>query len=188
MGLGCGYAIAAALIEQRRPEGQRSPVVAIQGDSAFGFSGMEVETASRCGWGVVDRNQSGLTHKLLICPSLELEIILKCVSGQGEIHVFHLNIYTLHIFVTFGQFCPDYFPHLCTLWFSTLQLFSFSSSQHDYTLQYWYMHTHWSLISPDTSFPLSFWWWTTVESIAEWTLTRGMKSCKNQTCHWGVNM
>ena len=49
MGLGCGYAIAAALIEQRRPDGQRSPVVAIQGDSAFGFSGMEVETASRCG-------------------------------------------------------------------------------------------------------------------------------------------
>ena len=47
MGLGCGYAIAAALIEQRKPDGQRAPVVAIQGDSAFGFSGMEVETASR---------------------------------------------------------------------------------------------------------------------------------------------
>ncbi|CAI7988712.1 2-hydroxyacyl-CoA lyase 1 [Geodia barretti] len=47
MGLGCGYAIAAALIEQRKPDGQRSPVVAIQGDSAFGFSGMELETASR---------------------------------------------------------------------------------------------------------------------------------------------
>lgn len=47
MGLGCGYAIAAALIEQSRPDGQRAPVVTIQGDSAFGFSGMEVETASR---------------------------------------------------------------------------------------------------------------------------------------------
>jgi 2-hydroxyacyl-CoA lyase 1 len=47
MGLGCGYAIAAALIEQKKPDGQRSPVVAIQGDSAFGFSGMELETASR---------------------------------------------------------------------------------------------------------------------------------------------
>ena len=47
MGLGCGYAIAAALIEQRKPDGQRAPVVAIQGDSAFGFSRMEVETASR---------------------------------------------------------------------------------------------------------------------------------------------
>ena len=47
MGLGCGYAIAAALIEQSKPDSQRAPVVAIQGDSAFGFSGMEVETASR---------------------------------------------------------------------------------------------------------------------------------------------
>lgn len=47
MGLGCGYAIAAALIEQSRPDGQRAPIVTIQGDSAFGFSGMEVETASR---------------------------------------------------------------------------------------------------------------------------------------------
>ena len=49
MGLGCGYAIAAALVEQRKGEGERAPVVAIVGDSAFGFSGMEVETASRYG-------------------------------------------------------------------------------------------------------------------------------------------
>ena len=47
MGLGCGYAIAAALIEQKKPDRERAPVVAVQGDSAFGFSGMEVETASR---------------------------------------------------------------------------------------------------------------------------------------------
>ena len=47
MGVGCGFAVAAALVEQSRPEAQRAPVVAIEGDSAFGFSGMEVETASR---------------------------------------------------------------------------------------------------------------------------------------------
>jgi oxalyl-CoA decarboxylase len=40
MGIGMGYAIAAA-VETRKP------VVAIEGDSAFGFSGMEVETICR---------------------------------------------------------------------------------------------------------------------------------------------
>ena len=42
MGVGLGYAIAAATA---RPE---RLVVAIEGDSAFGFSGMECETISRC--------------------------------------------------------------------------------------------------------------------------------------------
>jgi oxalyl-CoA decarboxylase len=40
MGIGMGYAIGAAVVS-----GQ--PVVAIEGDSAFGFSGMEVETICR---------------------------------------------------------------------------------------------------------------------------------------------
>ena len=40
MGIGMGYAIAAA-IETRKP------VLAVEGDSAFGFSGMEVETICR---------------------------------------------------------------------------------------------------------------------------------------------
>jgi len=40
MGIGMGYAIAAAVETGR-------PVVAIEGDSAFGFSGMEVETICR---------------------------------------------------------------------------------------------------------------------------------------------
>src|ERR1700761_7840157 len=40
MGIGMGYAIAAA-VEMGRP------VVAIEGDSAFGFSGMEIETICR---------------------------------------------------------------------------------------------------------------------------------------------
>ncbi|ASW92597.1 oxalyl-CoA decarboxylase [Mycobacterium marseillense] len=40
MGIGMGYAIAAAVETGR-------PVVAIEGDSAFGFSGMEIETICR---------------------------------------------------------------------------------------------------------------------------------------------
>src|ERR1700742_1416688 len=40
MGIGMGYAIGAAV-----PSG--NPVVAIEGDSAFGFSGMELETICR---------------------------------------------------------------------------------------------------------------------------------------------
>lgn len=42
MGIGLGYAIAAAV-----ETGQ--PVIAVEGDSAFGFSGMEVETICRYG-------------------------------------------------------------------------------------------------------------------------------------------
>ena len=40
MGIGMGFAVAAAVVS-----GQ--PVIAIEGDSAFGFSGMEVETICR---------------------------------------------------------------------------------------------------------------------------------------------
>ncbi len=40
MGIGMGYSIAAAVTGRR-------PVVAIEGDSAFGFSGMEIETICR---------------------------------------------------------------------------------------------------------------------------------------------
>jgi oxalyl-CoA decarboxylase len=40
MGIGMGYAIAAAIETGK-------PVLAIEGDSAFGFSGMEIETACR---------------------------------------------------------------------------------------------------------------------------------------------
>lgn len=46
MGVGLGFAIAAATVERSRSdEGRR--VVCVEGDSAFGFSGMEVETMCR---------------------------------------------------------------------------------------------------------------------------------------------
>jgi 2-hydroxyacyl-CoA lyase 1 len=41
IGVGLGFALAAAVVHPDRP------VVAVEGDSAFGFSGMEVETAAR---------------------------------------------------------------------------------------------------------------------------------------------
>jgi oxalyl-CoA decarboxylase len=40
MGIGMGYAIGAAVVSGE-------PVVAVEGDSAFGFSGMEIETICR---------------------------------------------------------------------------------------------------------------------------------------------
>ena len=45
MGVGLGFAIAAAMLERDRSSGKR--VVCVEGDSAFGFSGMEVETMCR---------------------------------------------------------------------------------------------------------------------------------------------
>ena len=47
MGVGCGFAIAASLLAKSAATPPGGPVVCIQGDSAFGFSGMEVETACR---------------------------------------------------------------------------------------------------------------------------------------------
>ena len=41
MGVGFGFAVAAAVVQQDRP------VVSVSGDSAFGFSGMELETICR---------------------------------------------------------------------------------------------------------------------------------------------
>jgi oxalyl-CoA decarboxylase len=46
MGIGMGYAIGAAVTSGK-------PVVAIEGDSAFGFCGMEIETICRYGLPVV---------------------------------------------------------------------------------------------------------------------------------------
>ncbi|KAM9087959.1 2-hydroxyacyl-CoA lyase 1 isoform 2-T3 [Megaptera novaeangliae] len=45
MGVGLGFAIASALVAKDRNPGQR--VICVEGDSAFGFSGMEVETICR---------------------------------------------------------------------------------------------------------------------------------------------
>ena len=63
MGVGTGFAIAASLLAENQAKGvgvQRR-VVCVQGDSAFGFSGMELETACRyC--------PSGHNHRYHLCP------------------------------------------------------------------------------------------------------------------------
>lgn len=43
MGIGMGFAIAAAVVHRDRP------IISVSGDSAIGFSGMEIETACRLG-------------------------------------------------------------------------------------------------------------------------------------------
>lgn len=60
MGVGLGYSIAARLY----PENEDKDIVLIQGDSAFGFSGMEIETLTRLKLGVVIviMNNSGIYH------------------------------------------------------------------------------------------------------------------------------
>ena len=45
MGVGPGFAIAAATYCQDHEPGKR--VICVEGDSAFGFSGLEFETAAR---------------------------------------------------------------------------------------------------------------------------------------------
>lgn len=65
MGVGLGFAIAAAVVEKSEG-GQGRKVVAVVGDSAFGFSAMEVETAVRNKLGilVVVMNNSGVSHEI----------------------------------------------------------------------------------------------------------------------------
>ena len=64
MGIGMGYAVAAAIETGRR-------VLAVEGDSAFGFSGMEVETICRYGLPVcvVVFNNNGIYRGTDINPS-----------------------------------------------------------------------------------------------------------------------
>ncbi|KXL50106.1 hypothetical protein M433DRAFT_72840 [Acidomyces richmondensis BFW] len=72
MGVGMGYAIAAweaynGPHREARPtgvDGRRKKIVAIVGDSAFGFSGMEVETMARYGMDVLIfvMNNGGVYH------------------------------------------------------------------------------------------------------------------------------
>ena len=63
MGVGTGFAIAASLLAENQAKGvgAQRRVVCVQGDSAFGFSGMELETACRYCHG-------GHNHRHHLCP------------------------------------------------------------------------------------------------------------------------
>ncbi|KAI6053741.1 2-hydroxyacyl-CoA lyase 1 isoform X1 [Marmota monax] len=62
MGVGLGFAIAAALVAKDRNPGKR--VICVEGDSAFGFSGMEVETICRYNLPIILLvvNNNGIYH------------------------------------------------------------------------------------------------------------------------------
>jgi len=91
MGIGLGFTIGAAAVAPDQP------IVAVQGDSAFGFSGMEVETACRYGLPVkiVVLNNGGIgggidelpTDKPIppgvLTPGAHYERIMEAMGGKG---------------------------------------------------------------------------------------------------------
>ena len=91
MGIGMGYAIGAAVVSGK-------PVVAIEGDSAFGFSGMELETICRYGLPIItiifnnggiyrgdDINHSGGADPAptILMKTARYEKLIEAFSGTG---------------------------------------------------------------------------------------------------------
>lgn len=90
MGVGLGFAIAAAAVHPERK------VVCVEGDSAFGFSGMEVETACRYGMNItfiiVNNNGIGMgfddfdrakVPPLAYTPKARYEKMIEGFGGKG---------------------------------------------------------------------------------------------------------
>ncbi|EPY76592.1 2-hydroxyacyl-CoA lyase 1 isoform 3 [Camelus ferus] len=71
MGVGLGFAIAAAIVAKDRSPGQR--VICVEGDSAFGFSGMEVETICRYNLPIILLvvNNNGIYQGLSLADQLQ---------------------------------------------------------------------------------------------------------------------
>jgi oxalyl-CoA decarboxylase len=91
MGIGMGYAIGAAVTSG-------NPVVAIEGDSAFGFSGMEVETICRYKLPVViivlnnggiyrgdeaPHGHDGDPGPTTLMPDARYEMLIEAFGGKG---------------------------------------------------------------------------------------------------------
>eukprot|EP01124_Arcella_intermedia_P036754 TRINITY_DN9697_c0_g1_i2.p1 TRINITY_DN9697_c0_g1~~TRINITY_DN9697_c0_g1_i2.p1 ORF type:complete len:556 (+),score=86.70 TRINITY_DN9697_c0_g1_i2:146-1669(+) len=93
MGVGVGYAIAGALCFPDRK------IVAIQGDSAFGFSGMEIEVAVRyslnitfivlnnngiyCGQTHLDSRSPKQVPPTSLSPNIQYQTIMQACGGQA---------------------------------------------------------------------------------------------------------
>jgi 2-hydroxyacyl-CoA lyase 1 len=90
MGVGLGFAIAAAAVHPDRK------VVCVEGDSAFGFSGMEVETACRYGMNItfVIVNNNGIgggledydrnrVPPMVYTPQARYEKMIEGFGGKG---------------------------------------------------------------------------------------------------------
>jgi 2-hydroxyacyl-CoA lyase 1 len=90
MGVGLGFAIAAASVHADRK------IVCVEGDSAFGFSGMEVETACRYGMNItfviVNNNGIGMGYEDFdrakvpppaYTPKARYEMMIEGFGGKG---------------------------------------------------------------------------------------------------------
>lgn len=91
MGVGMGFAIAAATVHPDRP------VVAVEGDSGFGFSGMEVETACRyklpikiivlnnggIGGGVEELRKDRPVPPSILTPGARYDKMMESFEGKG---------------------------------------------------------------------------------------------------------
>ncbi|MEZ5551228.1 MAG: oxalyl-CoA decarboxylase [Pseudomonadales bacterium] len=91
MGIGLGFTIAAAVVHPDRP------IVAVQGDSAFGFSGMELETVCRyklpiklivlnnggIAGGVAELPANGPIPPFALTPGAHYERIMEAFGGRG---------------------------------------------------------------------------------------------------------
>lgn len=91
MGIGMGFAVAAAVVTGK-------PVIAVEGDSAFGFSGMEVETICRYNLPVcvvvfnnngiykgIDKNNSGSNDPAptVFVKNARYEMMMQAFGGVG---------------------------------------------------------------------------------------------------------
>ena len=91
MGVGAGFAIAAAVVDPSRR------VVSVQGDSAFGFSGMEVEVACRynlpitwvvlnnggIGGGVVELREGAPIPPSILGNNNRYDMVIEAFGGKG---------------------------------------------------------------------------------------------------------
>ena len=91
MGVGLGFAVAAAVVHRDRP------VVAVEGDSGFGFSGMEVETLCRyrlpvkililnnggIGFGADELPTDRPVPAPLLTPRARYDLMMEAFGGRG---------------------------------------------------------------------------------------------------------
>ncbi|MCZ6640828.1 MAG: oxalyl-CoA decarboxylase [Gammaproteobacteria bacterium] len=91
MGIGMGFAIAAAVVNPDQP------IVSVQGDSAFGFSGMEIETMCRyglpikmivlnnggIGGGVAELPKDKPNPPFALTPGAHYEGMMEALGGKG---------------------------------------------------------------------------------------------------------
>lgn len=77
MGVGLGFAIACALWAKENAPNKR--VICVEGDSAFGFSGMEVETV--CRFSIMQKKHYSTNHSPLCRYDLPITFVVLNNNG-----------------------------------------------------------------------------------------------------------